>query len=475
VIAMTLGQIAALVDGDVRPGDADVEVVAPAFIDSRAPIAGGLFVAIEGEHVDGHEYAAQAVEAGAAGVLSRRRVDAPCVVVADPVVALGELAAHVRSALPDVVTVGITGSQGKTGTKDLIAQILETAGPTTATPGSLNNEIGTPLTLLAADESTRFLVVEMGARGRGHIAYLASMARPSVGVVLNVGVAHLGEFGSQADIAVAKGELVEALPESGVAVLNLDDAFVDAMRTRTAARVSTFGTAEDADVRVVDPRLNDDGEVAFGLVVGGRRHDLELALVGLHQAANAAAAAATALACGLSADAVVEALATARARSHWRMELTQTPVGVTVLNDAYNANPDSMRAALETLADLGRRGAERRTIAVLGEMRELGAVADTEHDAVGRIAAELGIDLVVVVGEPARPIHAGAVASAAWRGESVWVRDVDSAVTTLAGVVRPGDVVLVKASRAVGLERVGEAIAAMLDGSTTAGEGEAGG
>jgi UDP-N-acetylmuramoyl-tripeptide--D-alanyl-D-alanine ligase len=466
---MTLAEIAAVVDGTVEPVDAAVEVTAPAFIDSRAPIAGGLFVAIEGEHVDGHEYAAAAVAAGASAVLARRRVDAPCVVVADPVVAVGELAAHVRTLLHDVVVVGITGSQGKTSTKDLIAQILETHGPTVATTASLNNEIGTPLTLLRADVSTRFLVVEMGARGRGHIQDLAAMARPSIGVVLNVGVAHIGEFGSKADIAVAKGELVEALPTSGVAVLNRDDALVDAMRTRTAARILTFGSAADADVRVIDPRLDDDGQLALALEVDGRRHELELSLVGLHQAANAAAAAATALACGLDVDAVVEALATVRTRSRWRMELARTPLGVTVLNDAYNANPDSMRAALQTLADLGRRRPGSRTIAVLGEMRELGESAAREHESLGGLAASLGVDHVIVVGEPARAIHEAAAAARDWAGESAWVPDVDAATDAIEGVVRPGDIVLVKASRAVGLERVAEALL------TTAREREAGG
>jgi UDP-N-acetylmuramoyl-tripeptide--D-alanyl-D-alanine ligase len=466
---MTLAEIAAVVGGDVQPVDAAIEVTAPAFVDSRSPVAGGLFVAIEGERVDGHEYAAGAVAAGASAALVRRRVDAPCVVVTDPVVALGELAAHVRSLLPDIVTVGITGSQGKTSTKDLIAQLLETNGPTVATAASLNNEIGTPLTVLRADTSTRFLVVEMGARGRGHIQYLAAMARPSIGVVLNVGVAHIGEFGGKAAIAVAKGELVEALPPSGVAVLNRDDPLVDAMRTRTAARVFTFGSAADTDVRVIDPHLDDDGQVGLTLEIDGRRHDLELSLIGLHQAANAAAAAATALACGLGADAVVEALATVRTRSRWRMELAETPQRVTVLNDAYNANPDSMRAALQTLADLGRRRSESRTIAVLGEMRELGESAAREHEAVGHLVASLGLDQLVVVGEPAHGMHQAALRESGWGGESRWVPDVDAAIAAVEGVVRPGDILLVKASRAVGLERVAEALL------TTGREREAGG
>jgi UDP-N-acetylmuramoyl-tripeptide--D-alanyl-D-alanine ligase len=470
---MTLAEVGAVVGGEVlSDDDADIAVTAPAFVDSRQPVAGGLFVAIEGERVDGHDYAALAVQGGASAALTRRPVDAPCVVVADPVVALGQLAAHVRAALPDVVVVGITGSQGKTSTKDLIAQVLESAGPTVATAASLNNEIGAPLTLLRADPSTKFLVVEMGARGRGHVEYLARMARPSIGVVLNVGLSHVGEFGSQADIAVAKGELVEALPASGVAVLNRDDPLVDAMRTRTAARVATFGTSRDADVRVSDSRLDDDGQIALTLVMSGRRHGLELSLIGLHQAANVAAAAAAGLACGLDDDAVVSALATARARSRWRMELTETPSGVIVVNDAYNANPDSMRAALETLAVLGRRHPDARTIAVLGEMRELGDAAVSAHQAAGRLVASLEVDLLIVVGDSAREMHASASGTPGWHGKSVWAPDVSGATTMVARAVRPGDIVLVKASRAVGLERVGEAL--LQTTTTTAPEGEEG-
>jgi UDP-N-acetylmuramoyl-tripeptide--D-alanyl-D-alanine ligase len=473
VIAMTLAEIAAIVGGAVSPDDADTVVSGPAFVDSRSPISGGLYVAIEGERVDGHDYAAPAVRAGAAAALVRRRADVPCVVVSDPVVAIGQLAAHVRAALVDVAVVGITGSQGKTSTKDLIGQVLAAAGPTIATAGSLNNEIGTPLTVLRADSSTRFLVVEMGARGRGHIHYLAGMAKPSVGAVLNVGVAHIGEFGSQAAIAVAKGELVEALPASGVAVLNRDDPLVDAMRARTTARVVTFGSTADCDVRFVDPRLGDDGQLAVALEIDGSRHELALSLVGLHQASNVAAAAATALACGMSVEAVLAALASVRPQSRWRMELSETPAGVVVLNDAYNANPDSMRAALQTLADLGRRKDGSRLVAVLGEMRELGDAADEAHRAVGGLAASLGVDLLVVVGEQARQIHHGALGTPGWSGQALWAADAASASTAVASAVRPGDVVLVKASRAAGLERVGEDLLATTTGPTAEREREA--
>jgi UDP-N-acetylmuramoyl-tripeptide--D-alanyl-D-alanine ligase len=463
MIPMTLAEIAAAVGGSASDGGADVLVAAEAFVDSRSPVAGGLFVAVAGERVDGNDFAADAVRNGAAGALVRRAVDVPHVLVDDPVQAVGRLAAHVRAELPELVVVGITGSQGKTSAKDILAQALERAGRTVSPPGSLNNEIGVPLTLTRATPDTDYLVAEMGARGRGHIAYLTSMTQPSVGVVLNVGVAHVGEFGSKEEIAIAKGELVEALPVSGTAVLNRDDPLVDAMRDRTSARTLTFGYAADADVRILRAVLADDGTVALTLAAQSRTYDLALPLVGVHQAMNAAAAAAAAMACGLAADDVVEAIAAATLRSHWRMETTRTASGVTIVNDAYNANPDSMRVALETVAALGRRSGGR-TIAVLGEMRELGDTATEAHRTVGRLAADLGFDLVVVVGDDAQPIGEGAATTSGWAGATVSAADADAALSALDGALRSGDVVLVKASRAVGLERVGEALARRPEG-----------
>jgi UDP-N-acetylmuramoyl-tripeptide--D-alanyl-D-alanine ligase len=464
MIAMTLQQIADVVggrvhdpaDGGTVAGAAEVRVTGAPFLDSRAVEVGGLFVAIEGEHVDGHDFATAAVEGGAAGVLCGRPVDAPAVVVDDQVAALGRLATHVLGRLPQLRVVGLTGSQGKTGTKDLLAQLLEATGPTIAPVGSFNNELGLPLTVLRADEETENVVLEMGARGVGHIRYLADMVRPSVGLVLNVGVAHLGEFGSREGIAQAKGELVEALPADGVAVLNADDPLVMGMAERTPAEVLTFGTSARADVRVSDLALDPLGRPRFTLTTPAGATTVALPLSGEHQAMNAAAAAAVAHHAGMPAEQIGRLLDDVVARSPWRMEIRDRTDGVTVVNDAYNANPDSMRAALKTLAAIG--GGERRTVAVLGEMLELGAAAREEHDAVGRLAVRLDIARLLVVGEGARPIHLGASLEGSWGGESVFVPDVEAALRFLHDDLSPGDVVLVKASRAAGLERVAAAL-----------------
>jgi UDP-N-acetylmuramoyl-tripeptide--D-alanyl-D-alanine ligase len=478
MIPMTLAEVAVAVggrvhepardSGDARDARADrdtgdaggVRVTGPPFVDSREPERGGLFVAVAGERVDGHDFAAAAVGAGAAAVLAARPVDAPAVLVDDPVDALGRLATHVLGALPGLRVVGITGSQGKTGTKDLVAQLLETAGPTVAPVRSFNNELGVALTALRATPDTRHLVVEMGARGIGHVRHLCAMVGPTVAVVLNVGVAHLGEFGTQADIAQAKGELVEALPADGVAVLNADDPLVAAMASRTRARALTFGTAAHADVHVGDLELDAAGRPRFTLTTAQGSAPVALRLVGEHQALNAAAAAAVAGEAGVALDRVAAALGSARPRSPWRMETVDRADGVTVVNDAYNANPDSMRAALKTLAALGRGGGagRRRTVAVLGEMHELGAASREEHDAVGRLAVRLDVSRLVVVGEGAKHIHLGASLEGSWDDESVFVPDVDAALRFLETDLGPGDVVLVKASRAAGLERLAAAL-----------------
>ena len=423
MIAMSLAELAAVTGGQLSGTDGTVMVTAPPERDSRAVERGGLFVAVLGERVDGHDFAADAVAAGAVAVLGQRPTGVATVVVPDPVDALGRLARAVRDRLDRCRVIGLTGSQGKTSTKDLLAQVLAGGGPTIAPAGSLNNELGVPLTVLRADATTRHLVVEMGARGVGHIAALCQVAAPDVGLVLNVGVAHLGEFGSREGIARAKGELVDALPDSGLAVLNADDPLVAAMATRTRARIMSYGQAPSADVRVIDLQVDDAGRPSFVLVAGTERASVRLRLLGKHQASNAAAAAAVAIGVGLEPAAVASALSDATATSAWRMEPHERADGVLVLNDAYNANPDSMRAALHTLQVIARgRGA--RSVAVLGSMRELGPDADAEHEAIGRFAADNGLDRLVAVGEEARPMHEAAVGSPGWRGQSVRVAGV---------------------------------------------------
>ncbi len=455
MIALSLGEVCAAVGGSLHGAGPDAVVTGPVVIDSRLAAPGSLFVAIKGEHVDGHDFGTAAVGNGTVAVLGERVVaGVPTVLVVDVVAALGLLARAVLDRLPGVEVVGITGSSGKTGTKDLVAGLLERTGITAATRGSFNNEIGLPLTVLEADEGTAHLVLEMGARGIGHLRDLTLIAPPNVGVVLNVGSAHLGEFGSRESIAVAKAELVEALPADGLAVLNADDPLVAAMAARTGARVVTFGRSAAADVRAEDVVL-EHGRARFRLSAGEGSADVALALVGAHQVSNCLAAACVALAAGLPVDIVAGVLSAAQPRSPWRMEVSERPDGVTVVNDAYNANPESMAAALRTLVDLGEG---RRTWAVLGEMRELGAGGATHHDAIGRLAVRLGVDRLVVVGREARAMHLGAGLAGGVGTESVFVPDADAAARLLGAEVAPGDVVLVKASRAAGLERVAIAL-----------------
>lgn len=447
------------------PGD-PTGVVTALTADSRAVIPGALFVALPGERVDGHDYVAAAAAAGAAASLTRHPVtDALCLVVADPLVALGRLSRYVvdRSSAQGLRVVGITGSVGKTSTKDLLAQVLEHAGPTVAAAGNLNNELGVPLTVGRIDAQTRFLVAEMGARGIGHIAYLCDIAPPHIGVVLNVGQAHVGEFGGKAAIAQAKGELVESLPDDGWAVLNVDDPLVWAMRRRTKAQILPWSTIQALDNGIWATELVGDpyGRYAFTLHErrnGQPEHDqqVQLRLTGRHQVGNAVAAAAAALAVGLDLDQVATALSAAAPRSHWRMELHDRSDGVTVINDSYNANPESMRAALTTLAELGRNG--RNTWAVLGDMLELGNQAPEEHAAIGRFAAEIGIHNLIAVGQHAAQITGAALDAGLPAQRSVAVVDKTDAVALVKAGLSPGDVVLVKASRALALDTVADDI-----------------
>ncbi|MFC6694382.1 UDP-N-acetylmuramoyl-tripeptide--D-alanyl-D-alanine ligase [Nocardioides daphniae] len=456
---MTLAEVADVVGG-VLDGDGagDVLVTAPASVDSRAVPEGGLFVAVVGERVDGHDYAAGAVASGAAGVLGSHPCGAPAVLVDDPVAALGLLARHVLDRLPDVTVLAMTGSQGKTGTKDFLAAVLAPEGPTVATAGNNNNELGVPLTVLRADADTRFLVVEMGARGVGHIATLCEIAPPRVAAVLNIGTAHVGEFGSREMIAVAKGEILEALPADGTAVLNGGDPLTSAMGVRTRATVTSFGVdAELAGVAWRGLDLDESGRARFELGHDGRWAPVHLRQIGMHQVENAAAAAAMALAVGVRLDDVAERLSGTGEVSRWRMEPHVRADGLLVVNDAYNANPESMSAAVRTLAHLGRaRGG--RSIAVLGEMRELGDGSEVGHRRVGTVVAEVGIDLLVTVGPEAEAIAAGAAADPAWRGEAIITASRDEALARVRENVTAADAVLVKASRGAALEHIVEGI-----------------
>ncbi|MEV0650831.1 UDP-N-acetylmuramoyl-tripeptide--D-alanyl-D-alanine ligase [Phytomonospora sp. NPDC050363] len=446
MIPLSLGEIAALVGGTVH-GDAAVTVTGPAVLDGRQAEAGGLFAAFAGEHVDGHDHAEQAGRAGAVAVLGSRPTSLPTVVVGDTRAALQTLAAHVVSLLRDGLSVvGVTGSHGKTSTKDLLAAVLSSAGATVATIGSRNNELGVPLTMLRAEAATRFLALEMGARRVGDIAALAALVPPDIAIVLNVGQAHLSYFGSRGAVAEAKGELVRGLAPGGTAVLNADDPAVAAMRSPAEGPLLTFGRAERADVGVTDLTLDRLGRPSFTLRTADASARVALPLVGAHQALNAAAAAAAGLAAGVALETSAAALATATL-SQWRMELCDLAGGVTLLNDSYNSSPDSARAALDALAAVegGRR------IAVLGEMLELGDDSEAEHRAVGEYAAARA-DTVVAVGEAARPIAVGAGERAVVKGDN------NAAVDWLRRHLTEGDVVLVKGSRGAYLDEVAAAL-----------------
>ncbi|MFD3488097.1 UDP-N-acetylmuramoyl-tripeptide--D-alanyl-D-alanine ligase [Streptomyces sp. NPDC058665] len=464
MITLSLAEIATIVGGQPHDiPDPDVRVTGPVVIDSRQVADGSLFAAFAGENVDGHDYARKAVEAGAAAVLAVRPVGVPAIVVEDVVQALGALSrAVVRRT--GATTVALTGSSGKTSTKDLIAQLLRRAAPTVWPDGNLNNEIGLPLTALRVADDTRFLVLEMGARYIGDIRYLTGLVPPRIGLVLNVGTAHIGEFGGREQIAEAKGEMVESLPsadEGGVAVLNADDPLVRAMATRTKARVLLFGESDEADVRAENVHVDALGRPSFRLRTPTGCSELTLRLYGEHHVSNALAATAVAHELGMSVDEIALALSEAETLSRWRMEVTERADGVTIVNDAYNANPDSMRAALRALVAMGGAARETggRTWAVLGPMAELGDEALAEHDAVGRLAVRLNVSkLVAVGGREASWLRLGAYNEGSWGEESVHVSDAQAAVDLLRSELRSGDVVLVKASRSAGLERVAQAL-----------------
>lgn len=417
--------------------------------DTRTLEPGALFVALRGERFDGHDFVREALRRGAAAALVSRELVGcePLVVVEDTLRALGSLAAaHRRELRPKVIA--ITGSTGKTTTKEMTAAILSQGWATARTPGNYNNEVGVPLALLGLDPSHRAAVIEVAMRGRGQIAYLADMARPDVGVVTNIGVSHMELLGSRQAIAEAKGELLEALAPDGAAVLNAGDDFYDYLASRTRARVIAFGRDPGADVRVSDIALGADASVRFRLHGWWGDQEITLRAPGRHHALNAAAAAAAAMAAGAEAEWVPAGLSVFES-TEMRGRVTRAPGGFTVIDDCYNAAPDSMRVALELLADMpgGRKWA------VLGEMKELGPMAADWHREVGELAAGLGIAGLVAVGELGRCIAEGA-RQALESQQIVEAPNNAAAAAAVAARVRAGDVVLVKGSRAMGMEEI---------------------
>ncbi|WP_106813697.1 UDP-N-acetylmuramoyl-tripeptide--D-alanyl-D-alanine ligase [Microbacterium timonense] len=464
MIPLNIAEIAHAVSGEVHlAGDDTLDTVISGTVDtdSRLIDAGGVFVAKPGEETDGHLFVDAAVERGAVLAIVERRVPAAVtqIVVADAVAALADLARDVvrrARAAGDLQVVGITGSNGKTTTKNLLARILEGEGETVAPRASFNNEVGAPLTMLRVTAATKYLVSEFGASGPGAIARLAGLVDPDVSIVLMVGMAHAGGFGGIEGTFHAKSELVKALREGGVAVLNADDARVAAMAALAAERGATvrwFGRGPGAtDVRADDVVVTASG-TSFTVTVDGVSLPLRLRVLGEHHVMNALAALTAATTLGVSPADAVARLETVEIAERWRMQ----PLGsdrVRIINDAYNASPDSMAAALRTLAQI--TGPGERTVAVLGAMSELGEYSEEEHDRIGLLAVRLGIQRIVVVGDDARRMYLEAVAQGSWDNEAVFFSTADEAFTYLQGELRDGDRVLVKSSNSAGLRFLGD-------------------
>ena len=461
MIKLALSRIAEIVDGTLVGKDAFV--TGSVETDSRLVSSGALFIAKPGEVTDGHNFVASAKASGAVAAVVERllpEVDLPQILVDNSVLALGKLAAEVLAqvrAETGLKVIGITGSNGKTSTKNMLRQVLSRYGETIAPQESYNNEVGAPISILKIDENTKYLVAELGAGGVGSIEYLAKMTKPDIGVVLKVGLAHVGEFGGTEVTARIKSELVRELSSEAIFIYNFDDLEVSKMTSLTTAEKFSFGTSPAADLHFDNVRLSIDGTTADFHFPNGETHAISLQILGEHQLMNAAA---TLAVCGKLQIPVVEAIAALSElplAERWRMQLFNLPNGVSVINDAYNASPDSMKAALQTLAAIGR--GSRRTIAVLGEMAELGVFSREAHDEIGRLVVRYNIDQLVVVGEAAKLIHLGAMQEGSWDGESVFFSGGSEALDYIRGILEPGDIVLVKSSKSANLRFLGDDLA----------------
>jgi len=435
MITLTAGEIALLIGGELHC-DKDLLVSKAPVFDSRLAVPGSFFLALKGESADGHDFVADAYRNGSIFSITTHRIDGPCIVVPDVLEALIVLATFVRKRLNNLTVIGITGSQGKTSTKDLLAHLLSAVGPTVAPSGSFNNDLGMPITLLACDERTRFCILEMGARHKGDIARLCEIAQPNIAVVLTVGTAHIGEFGSQQAIVEAKSELVKALHHDGIAILGSYDEFTPLMATLHGGRTIVFGEKNGCEVRAADIEMR-EGRPHFDIVTPAGRDAVGMRSVGAHQIANALAVAAVGTALSLPLELIASSLSTAEISSKWRMELHELK-DLLIINDSYNANPASMAAALKTLVLFAQeRGGA--AWAFVGKMQELGESQAEQSLAIGTLAHEIGIDHLVVINAPEYGSPAGAM--------SVHHRSsIDSALDLLEHF-RAGDVVLVKASR----------------------------
>lgn len=459
MISISLEEIAKAIDAQLV-GDGSIIVSGSVETDSRQVTSGGLFVAKPGEVTDGHAFIESAVANGAVAVIVDHQVQTsvPQLIVKDSVLALGLLAKHVAAmvkSLGDLKIIGVTGSNGKTTTKNMLREVLSTAGSTIAPEESFNNEVGAPYSMLKVEEKTRFLVVEMGAGGPGTIRYLAEMCKPDIGIELKVGLAHAGEFGGISETEKIKAELVEELSSSGTAILNFDDERVMHMAAKTKAKITTFGLGDGSDYSASNVSISLAGTSFEYSAPDGFKSSVNLQILGEHHVYNALAALTTAEVLGIDRKAAIAALENMKLAEKWRMELGVAPSGLTVINDAYNASPDSMKAALQTLAQLGRISG-KKTVAVMGEMAELGEFSVQEHDAIGRIAVRLNLGQVVVVGKGAKLIHMGASQEGSWDGESQYFDEISNALAYLREMLTGDEIVLVKSSKSANLRFLGD-------------------
>jgi len=461
MLALTVLEIAQIVGAELFGADQTV-ITGNVETDSRKVIPGSLFVAKPGEITDGHLFIDSAIANGAVAALVEHRVqqDIPQLVVSDVVIALGLLAKYVVAevkAKGSLQVIGVTGSNGKTTTKNMLREILSKSGTTVAPEESFNNEVGAPYSMLKINEDTKYLVVELGAGGPGSIRYLAQMCQPDIGIELKVGLAHAGEFGGIESTENIKAELIEELSAESIALLNTDDSRVSNMRSRTKAQVMTFGTNSDSMYRATDISVSITG-TAF--TFHSPNHDplkMQLQILGEHHVYNALAAMATADLLGTELSLAVNALEEMALAERWRMQLSHRADGLTLINDAYNASPDSMKAAVQTLAELGRQTG-KKTVAVIGEMAELGEYSVAEHDAIGRLVVRLNLGQLVVIGAGAKMVHMGASLEGSWDGESKYFEQISEAEAYLREMLTGEEIVLVKSSKSANLRYLGDAL-----------------
>lgn len=463
MIKMKLGDLAKVISGELINLDSAVEFSGQVVTDSKKVKTGDIFVAICGEKRDGHDFVPEAIKAGAVAALVERKIsDHPQILVQEssgapeiysqPTIwALAKLAKYFHQNFLSLTTIAITGSSGKTTTKDLIAQLSNLIGESVYTQGSANNEIGLPLTVFSCDEKTKLLILEMGARHVGNIKYLTDIAKPNYAIITHIGSAHLEIFGSQENLFNTKAEIIKDLNEKDWAILNLDDKNTQKLRTLTRAKIFTFGTCKEADLSASEIRIDSLGRTSFVMHYKDQNAQVNLSLIGEHNVLNALAAAAPFLLENKDLQLVAHLLSSAKALSPLRMELIKLNEGILLLNDSYNANFESMKAALLTLQKIGK---ERRKIAILGEMRELGEKRQELHNAIGCLAAEINVDQLLVTGEGARELIVGARSVNTWPGKATYCENNQTLANYAKELLRPHDVILIKASRVVALEEV---------------------